>query len=144
MPTPANTYHWTRRSVNLADFLPDKAVNFFIKLEITCSDARYTTTAGFDDFEIIDISPLRIPINAIDIHPNPATNSRINLNYTLRSAAPATLYITDVLGKIVHTELLTNSTGIMTITPKLAVGMYYVGVLQANERYKTEKLLLTH
>lgn len=78
----------------------------------------------------------------ISVFPNPAEGS-VAINYTLTNAAPTTLTITDVTGKVVFTAVQPGLVGANTFNCSVAgftAGVYFINVL--NDEYSATSRLI--
>ena len=78
--------------------------------------------------------------NDITIYPNPASNSAIKISYNL-DAPDGVLIITDLLGKIVKKNMLSNEAGEI-IWNELPPGGFYVCSLYKNETIVSRKKII--
>lgn len=100
-------------------------------------------------FAPTDCTPLAVgnialPINHLDVYPNPASKSA-TLAFQAHAAGAATLKITDMVGRVVETRSISYSTGRNATSidvQSLAKGVYFILLDTDNENTITTKLVV--
>ena len=129
---------WAHRSVKVSTSItPSATMKLIVKTAKTI--AGHIVEAGFDKFLITE-GPTGISehdtqnTSDVKVYPNPFTNET-NIAYKLKNrlAAGASIVIYDITGRVVSTTAISQLEGIITISPSVNSGIYYVRIINGDE-----------
>jgi hypothetical protein len=136
--TDATNSTWVHKSFQVSSVITPTAT---MTLLVRTVDANpgHIVEAGFDKF-LVSEGPTGISehntanTSLINVYPNPFTNET-NIAYKLKSklAAGASVVLFDVTGRIIETVPVSQAEGVVTMSPSVNSGVYYVRIINGDE-----------
>ncbi len=103
----------------------------------------YKLTCPTCDPIINSVNDVNSAITSVNAYPNPA-NTQVTISYALKSAASASVKITNAVGQVTAAEKITNTNGKVVIsTANYASGIYFYTV-EANGQKLTNRFVVAH
>lgn len=134
--TPGNST-WIHKSYKVSDFIVPTAT-MRIMARAVDKPLGHLVEAGFDKFLINEgptgIAENKLNKNTLAAFPNPFTNET-TIEYNLSDAlnADATINITDITGRLVQSQKVNQSKGVINIQISINAGIYFVNIKNGNE-----------
>lgn len=138
---------WIHKSFKISNYItPTATMRAIVR---TADNAPgHLVEAGFDKF-LINEGPTGIAENSliassISAYPNPFSNDiTISYNLNTKVSSDASLIITDITGRFVVTEKITTDKGIITLSPEINSGIYFVSISNGGKKLSTIKVVRT-
>ena len=134
----AGSSSWVHKSFRVSDFItPSATMTLLVRTEDNAPG--HVVEAGFDKF-LVSEGPTGISehntanTSGVNVYPNPFTNET-NIAYKLKNklAEGASIVIFDLTGRVITTTPLTQAEGIVTMSPSVNSGIYYVRIINGDE-----------
>jgi choice-of-anchor B domain-containing protein len=137
---------WVHKSFQVSAFItPSATMSLMVR---TADNAPgHIVEAGFDKF-VVSEGPTGISehnnqiSSAVNVYPNPFTNeTNISYRLTNKIVAGASIVMFDVTGRIISTTPISQSEGVVAISPSVNSGIYYVRIINGNEITEPVKVM---
>lgn len=137
---------WVNKAYRISDYVVPTAT---MQLIVRAADSSpgHIVEAGFDKFLISEgpsgVESLANPDRtSLLAYPNPFV-TEITLSYQLKNKVvpAAAVYITDISGRTISRLPLTHSNGTVQLNPSFSAGVYFVRVVNGDERTEQVKVV---
>lgn len=142
--TPGNS-SWINKSFKISDFLaPTSSMKMIVR--IVDKVAGHVVEGGFDYFMVTEGALTGISEDiankaVISVYPNPFTTETA-IAYDIKGLSQnAVMNLSDITGRVIQTTRLSNSKGTITLNGSITSGIYFVTIVNGNERYAPVKII---
>lgn len=143
--SPGNST-WVQRSFKISDYISPTA-SMQLKVRTSDNNPGHIVEAGFDKF-LISEGPTGIAESntgnntLISVYPNPF-EEKASIVYELKNklVEGAVIEIADITGRIVTSIVLSQINGTIALNSSLIAGIYFVRVINGNERVEPVKIV---
>jgi hypothetical protein len=142
----ASAGNWRPESVfHLADFIP-LTNNMRLICETADTPSGHLVEAALDAFLVVEgdttsVGTINVPDHQFRLSPNPFTSS-VTLQYELKQVSgQVTCFVTDALGRLLESRLLTGTSGAVELGNNLGSGVYFIRLVSGNEAIYSGKVV---
>lgn len=135
---------WVQKSYLISSLITPTA-NMRVIVRAADASPGHITEAGFDNFFVTPGSGIHennFENTSVSVYPNPFSNET-SISYELKNklSADAKIIVTDVTGKKVAVYGVTQAKGVVSVTPSLGSGVYFVKIVNGEETTKPVKIV---